>query len=579
MIDLDQLEIDHLQVYGDLLDECRGKYFALMESARPLWFPLDEWLLSSVGSRNTHSSDLYLRFVKVFLGLKIARENPAAKMITADLGIWQTLRNSNTLSEKSPVVKLRIAKALRLLIHASVLRFYGRLRKLSRDLLMHRRIRKWAKPTPSSANSTFFLVESYFYENSLSQGRFTDRHYLGLVAHLERLSPGQVKLFLTPVNADLGWSQLRRLKDALPNLVLRDQFLHWQDHFWAMHSKQSNWKILTSGWVTKSEKVDFWPLIAHELLLSKGSEATVNANLNRLFVQRLAEAGCKLNGLLTWFENQTHSRGLILGVRKTFPNANLVGYLGFPPVRDYHCLYPLMVEKSGGVLPDRLFVSGNLPARAVGEYCPGLSVYPAPSLRFHGLWDHGDFVARDSKVRSYLIALTSIESINEHILSCVAGAVQGFEQDLVVRPHPSLRFETLHRMLRRHFGESPFRISKERTFLEDLLSSSLLITAASSVALEAVSLGVRTVAVCYPGRLSFSSVPKGTELDLYRLCYSESSLAVTLAEFGTQETDPKSGILTSQFRVRDAYFVRPEEASVATFAKNILRTVQSNENL
>ncbi len=130
-------------------------------------------------------------------------------------------------------------------------------------------------------------------------------------------------------------------------------------------------------------------------LFKKESENTAFSSLDTLLYyrlpKRLAEAGLRINLIITEYENMINEKLLILGFRKYLPFSKVVGF-------QHGALYPLLLcnfvtkeESIFAPLPDRVVCNGEFFRKIlVQEGLPPELATVGPALRYTYLWQDRD---------------------------------------------------------------------------------------------------------------------------------------------------------------------------------------------
>ena len=227
------------------------------------------------------------------------------------------------------------------------------------------------------------------------------------------------------------------------------------------------------------------------------------------FVELLNENGYQFEVLIDWNENQDLDKALNLSFHLHYPDCIRRGYRGYVQSEFENEKILLDCEGKKHLLPNEVIVIGDSMKESVTKFYSDIKVSVGPALRYEHIFfieNHNSF--SKSKASIY-IALPISLSDSEEILSYVFrffsennGSWQAF-----VKPHPTHKNSVINHLMKPKKESKSITIT-DRNFYDQNLQVDVLITGASSVALEAVSLG-KAVIICSSSKwLSKSPIPK-----------------------------------------------------------------------
>jgi hypothetical protein len=207
------------------------------------------------------------------------------------------------------------------------------------------------------------------------------------------------------------------------------------------------------------------------------------------FIKNLRTAKVEICQAVDWHENQAIDKALNLGFHKYYSGVIVKGYQGYvsPPYEAHKV--PKSFELENSTLPNQLYVISEDYKKTVLDSCPGLDVRVASAFRFAYLYD----INRKKSVSgipTILIALPMDIDESTNILNTCSQlhSLVNTKISILVKHHPTHESHTFAKRVPA-FRNDAFIPTNNSMF--DLLGSiSLLISSASSVCVEATSLGI-----------------------------------------------------------------------------------------
>jgi len=241
-------------------------------------------------------------------------------------------------------------------------------------------------------------------------------------------------------------------------------------------------------------------LAKDEIIHDQGGNSITQAILMYLSFKRYKKAGIDIIAVVDWFENQVIDRGLYLGMRRYFPNVYIKGYLGFVPEDYYLGIFPTDYENKAHLIPNELLVVGGAYINKMKQFCPNLKVSSAPAFRFKDVFD---FQQKDNNIRNViLLALPMKADEIKRIMEIVTKVKLKKGYKWIIKPHPTSSNKDIKKLIPSSLN-GVYEFS-ELPVTEIFRETQLLITTASSTALEAVACGIHVAIV--GNRLTFSPI-------------------------------------------------------------------------
>lgn len=551
---------EHARRLDAIADEIRRPFHALIAQLSAAHTSSIDWWVTPVASRNTFSSDLYLRCCQALLAVRVAESETALEETLVDSPALAAAI-SGALADRA--VRVRCTRrAWRVLAGQIALRC----RRLAAALYSYTSRYLAARLLPVRTTvpaRPITLVDTLVYANSFDEsGRFRDHHYPGLIDHLG--PEERVALYFVPTFYRIRryGALFRRLRAARENFLLEEDYLHFFDYVHALAHPLRVPRL--PGGPIKLLSVDIGPLVREAMARGFAESGSLEAILRQRFARRLKERGVRLRLVLEWFENQELDRGAVAGLRAHYPEVPIVGYQGYVVSRHYLCMFPTEQERASGVIPDRVAVIGPelvVPAR---EFSPALEVEVSPAFRFRNLWQERER-SRDSGALTVLAALPIMLEEARDILSRLVPACDGPARArpwrIRLKPHPVMPPANLAAALGRPLPQGWELVSGE---LDDLIAQAdVLVSSASSACVQALASGVPVVVMGSLRGLTQNPIPAATDQRLWTLCYTAAEVRAALERFGARTQDEIRRERELGFALRERFFTPVTRESVA----------------
>lgn len=367
----------------------------------------------------------------------------------------------------------------------------------------------------------------------------TDRYFPNLTSHC---SADRLKsvYFLPRTVGNKNWWRLRtenqKYRDGDKNVLILEDYITLKDclYSWAhwirvftIKPKILSWDGISVGWLYYKEFIS-----PSSLLVS------IKAILYYRFLKNLRNSHVNIRSFTNFFENQAFDKALHKGIRDFFPAAKNVGYEGYSPVTSYYCSFPVQNEYDSGVLPDIIALPGKGFQSYVDQFVDGLETIVVPHLRGSSLYEYvgKDIVTKGMKV---LIALPHTAA-DWWFFVDLASQIKlnyGDGVEIRIKPHPIVKTSHLHHLMdRRDLLEQVEIVGGDITRL--IAQSSLLISSASGVLIESISLGVPVAIMRIPKKFMYNPIPPSVPRSLWIEC-DDADMLICYMESLLEESDEK----------------------------------------
>lgn len=473
-LDLDNLSTKEHDLLNAIAKEIRHEYLNVTNSIN-IENCKNEWLFSSIFSRNPHISDMHLRLSQIALIQEVLKTRKVDSIKTKDFILGKFL-------------KKKYGSSIRILDMSS---FYGK-------------IKIWAKPWIDCFKGIFYLssrilgrnksalknlpkkpitlIETFVF-NSQGEGgfignKFKERYYPGLMDVLTKEEKENIYLFPTFINFRNFSRGFKKARKSGTRFIIPDDFLHLEDYF----------KIFRSCFLLRGKKIkpiffrntDISPLLREENRRNAFHFSSILAHLHYYFTKRLVENKISLRFFLSWYENQPQNRGSIGGLREFFHETQICGYQGFIASSVYNFnICPTLFEYNNKLTPHTLALTGKALIEGITEFCKDIPIKIVPAFRSQKLFDIGDCQNRNG-----LLVILPIRIDNALDILKAVFQLQTKDQ-IIIKGHPSFDVNLFKKKLL-----FPKNATIASTSVYELFEKAgIVITNGSSTALEASLLG------------------------------------------------------------------------------------------
>lgn len=408
---------------------------------------------------------------------------------------------------------------------------------------------KFSKPISSNPLN---LAETF-----ISPNQDLNRYYPNFHKFLKPLL--QNKILFVPTIINTSSFQIFKLLDKISisnnKYFFRESFLNIFDLLNAINYRKELNKInIQPGFDSQDQEV-----IALEILVS-GSLKTEPFNsmsaegiLNFQFIKKLKlHYSFNINTFIDWWENTPMDKGLNMSLKLFYPQLKSSGYMGFIPNQLSFELSPTNQESMSKVLPDNIGVIGEAFLPILRRCNPFIDGFVAPAFRFAYL---ENFVVRSKK---HFLVLPSIDRNEwrelQKIIFSIADEFADFK--FIIKPHPGMgAFKKIK-------GLPNIEIENFADVKELIKDAEILITSASSAAMEAIALSIPTFIYQSRDPIPKNVIPSSVDQSFWKNFSTKDDLSHRIKELHDEsynQNNPKNVIKLSK------YFNLPNEKDVLSF--------------
>lgn len=248
----------------------------------------------------------------------------------------------------------------------------------------------------------------------------------------------------------------------------------------------------------KTNRLNLFPLISEELFLKSFSEITFESFVCFRFMEHLRRLDMPIKIFLNWNENHLYDRAYAKGYEDFKLNFRFVAYQGVVLDLDYDFyIQPTVEEIKKGLFPKVVFSAGA-GLESIKSCFEGVDFKSTPVFRMK---PYLMFKKQLDQKKTVLVGLSLVQQFSTEILEVAILLAKKFpEYAFKVRCHP------LHKMSI-PTGISNMRFDLEKNLINSLMDTSVLISAGSSLVLEAAIMKIPTLIVRSLGQHGQNPIP------------------------------------------------------------------------
>ena len=566
-LNLDNLNLEQNKLLNEIADKAKFKYNELIEILSEDKIDNINWIVGSIASRNKYQSKLFERCCKLILMQKLIDSKFTIKRIeTFDAALAKIIKdyvqkhkfNIKVISKETFLGYLwRITRPFRQLIIATY-QFSWRFINRSKKYAYH-----FNKIDAITLLDTFVLNSTPGAGGTINNKNYNDRYYTGIFDHLTHSESKNIYYLPTIVGFWNPASMFSTIRNCEQKFIIPDDFLSLSDflkilsHPFKLHRiKIPN--ILFQGLNIKS-------LIKQEIYNTCSDQISLLSILYYIFPYRLRSKGIKVRLLVDWFENQVIDRGLVCGFHKFLPKAKTIGYQGYiisPALHLY--IFPNRTELLSKAIPNKIGVIGEGLIKQIKIFSKDLNIVVSPAFRFQKLWDKRktdpskDFftilISLPISLKDSKNILDKITFVNDNL------ADLSINYRMIIKPHPTYTIEKIKSLVKYNWD----RIYKFSSgdFVDILEQSDLVITNASSTAVEPLARAVPVIIVGDKNGILQNPIPNTINKEMWNVCYSKIDIQKNIIQY-------------SKIRIKNNYKKEAKKIRAKYFAKTNRKTVKN----
>jgi hypothetical protein len=494
------------------------------------------WILSSLPSRNMYLSPLFIRCCYIALiDSLLKKKRPIYEIILTDKPFSIFLKKH--FKECGYKIKIKNKesfnkylwykiKPFRQFLYALILLFLRYLGRKPLNLEIYK------------TNSKKILLDTFVLNSTPGDGgtiyknKYNDRYYTGIFDYVDKKEKEGIFYYPTIIGFKNPLRAFRMIRSSSEKFIIPDDFLKLSDYFKILSHPLKILKIKFTK--IKFLKYDISYLLNEENINNSCNHSSIFGLLNYYFALRFKNYGIKFDLLIDWYENQLLDRGMILGFNKFHKNTEVIGYQGYvisPALHLY--IYPNRSEIQDQVVPHKIAVIGEKLKSNIKEFYDGLNVIVGPAFRNQKVWEKKYFQEKN-KIFKILIGLPIGLKDSRVIINKLIKIERRLKEKIpelqtIIKPHPTHSVSRI----KEFFNDNDLNnfIFYSGDFHRKLNESNLLITNASTVALEALAKAVPVIIIGEPNGVLQSPIPESINNIIWEICYSNEELLVAILRF------------------------------------------------
>ena len=264
-------------------------------------------------------------------------------------------------------------------------------------------------------------------------------------------------------------------------------------------------------------------IVIHDLIGDIASTALFKSLLRYFFFSEIGNHR-KLNGYLSWFENQRVDHASILGLRSNQQYCPTHGYQGFLVSEYFSCGTVEQFEVDAGLIPDTLFNISPCSNQMANSYLTGVEVKPASSRRHNHIWDI-NLPAAKSRKQVLIVCPLDIQT-TVTLLSEILRSEAFKKYDIVIRKHPT---HTLAQVTKFQHLFDKFVLSKA-DLVEQFKVTRAVISTSSTMTAECVAIGIPVILMSELTRFIDNPLPRSLSKNHIFYAFDTNQVGDALSE-------------------------------------------------
>ena len=544
-----QLSSEHSKLFDSLIENCIDDFNHFNEELININNLAEIDLFLSISSRDTSASKIFDYLSRINLFKHLYNENSLPKeIITSNIELKniienflksKSVKNINITCNKKHYYFIRIFKN----IFVSLYLFLNGL-IFSRILGI--------KKIPSKE---IVFIDTFIIKDSFNtKGAFVDRYYSGMEDYLSFTEKEVMWFFPTLVDlkSPLDFYRIfKSSKETNINFLFEESFISIKDFFHGMVSSIISFRKIKK--IPKYNDLDVSTLIKRECYKDIFSPSFQKSFYKYILIKKLENYKIKLKGVINWFENQTIDRALVLGFKKYYPKIKIKGYQSyFFPKFDLH-KNPTNIEIKRKTIPDTIYVISQDALKDRSKHFKSLNLKIAPGLRFEYV---NKIIHKKTDEEVVFVPLSIDINQCKQLINFTKQAKEKFfkNSSIIYKHHPKFTKKEFFKFLPEAKDKSLFFSSESS---ERILSkSSMIISSASSLCVEAVSLGIPVAILANNNGFTKSPLPEAKKNDIWCIFYSEEDFEIFLNKTKVSFSKEKYNFFKqfSSNDVRDFFF-------------------------
>ena len=551
ILDLNNLSIEQNKLLNDISVEIKSDFHVLVDE---IYSKVDNniyWYVNSLLSRNNFVSQVFFNLCYLELVKKISNANQIDEVIVLNLAQKDVLKNYY----RDNKVKITFFFDKKHQIKYFFKPFYGFLKNLLYSFLSIIHASKKRRNKFKLIKSQITIIDTFATPIEFKSGDYKSRHYPNdeLWDYLTKKQKETHFFYPEIIDVFSIGSVIKCLCNREENYLFRNDFLNIRDYMKAILSPIFINKVNFDSFLFREFKIK--PLLNHDYYINRFNSMSFKGILNYYFFERAKECGIKLKLVLNWFENQPTDKGFNLGVRTFYPNTKIKGFQPFLQDLNFQFhLCPTKIEEERKVIPQSIVVIGNKYLKLINKFYKGLRVTLGPGIRFKYIHKLNDSLTL--KKDYVFVALPISLKESRYIINTIGNLIEknknhNLNKKWVIKPHPELNFDIIINEFKNILEN--FKITYDPINIL-LQRSSLMITNGSTVAFEAMVLGIPVCVIAPKSGFIQNPVPVDLDSIIIQICYNEKDVFEFLQKISTLKKSDKKKLIKIGKKIKTEYF-------------------------
>jgi len=370
------------------------------------------------------------------------------------------------------------------------------------------------------------LIDVFVYESNFGgDGSFNDRYFPKLESYFKSRDYNVI-YYPTFAETKLNkYALYRKMRENNRFFIIAEDYLHISDYFRSL--------ILSVKAVTFSGEIPFFR--DYDITFADRCENKwkcfdgifKSILVYHLFLRLGDVIGEDIERIICWHENQLQDKALSLAVHESFRDTKIVGVHSYVHYSNYLSIYPIDSEAEAQLVPDVILTTGALESRKIREFLSIVPCNEVAALRYSHLFDN-DGVEYLYNM-NILVLLPYDRNDAFEILIRTGEILKDLKgvSNVFVRCHPDYDKEIFFNILDSYEWFKKFSFTDVK--IDILLHSiTVVISTASSSAVEAAVLGVPTILLAKSSALSLNPFYNLKNYPFISVCYGRDELKVAI---------------------------------------------------
>ncbi len=463
------------------------------------------WWSTSISERNTMTSRLFLNCCYVFLAKRLLSLDKNICFVCDSVPVLALIAD---ISPRHYEASLHTSFSLRRYISKGYIgnvrqALYKFLKKyyiwfITKAHYVYHRVIKGS--LPQKPFSVDIVLHTWVDEKSFgTDGTFIDRYFTILPEWLRKQGHKVATLVTVSAVQRSYWQALNFFRLKPDDYIIPDDFHKWCDNFFALflYLKKLSFKydnVILEG-------VDVSSLFYEE----KQRDSINLETLNFILMKRLAESGIKPLMIIDGFENMISDKMIISGSRKYLKSTTLKGFFHIPATTNNLCNFISPSEIQFAPLPDEIICNGEVYRKILEtENYPKNLLSVGAALRYTYLWKtKASHLYNSNHVKDHLTILVPLPLARNAAMELIQKTIDAVPAKkpwkIYVKPHP-MGLDVINALP--ELTLSRVEILTD-SMDESLRKSDIVVTAASSAALDGVLSGKPVIRIGREADLDF----------------------------------------------------------------------------